>query len=163
MTEETKSVDASVTVESFEGFFRRASKSLFRAVALAVGDVDLAEEAVNEAMVRAYERWERVAGLESPEGWVYRVAVNWATSRLRRGKFLSNSSVPHTVSHDPEVADPQVAAAIRKLSLRHREVIVARYLLDMSEAEMATAIGVSHGTVKSRLSRALRTLREELT
>lgn len=163
MTEKMTSVAASEIVESFEGFFHRASKPLFRAVALAVRDVDLAEDAVNEAMVRAYERWERVAGLESPEGWVYRVAVNWATSRLRRRKFLSTSSVPDLASDTQHVADPKVFAAIRGLPLRHREVIVARFLLDMSETEMAAALGVANGTIKSRLSRALRSLRKELS
>ena len=68
----------------FEAFWDRTHDPVTRAVALTVGDVQLAAEATDEAMVRAYQRWDRVAGLEDPAGWVYRVACNWATSWRRK-------------------------------------------------------------------------------
>src|SRR3954462_8712699 len=67
-----------------EDFYATARPSIARALALALGDVDLATEATDEALARAYERWPLVSRLERPEGWVYRVAMNWALSILRR-------------------------------------------------------------------------------
>lgn len=151
-----------VAVESFEGFYRRAWHEVHRAVAVGVGNVDLANEAVDEAMVRAYERWGEVSGLENPEGWVYRVAMNWARSWLRRLRHRSNLELPEIGVDDPDVVDPRVMSAVHRLTYRHREVVVARYVLGMSEAEMADALGVPKGTVKSRLHRALEVLKEEL-
>jgi RNA polymerase sigma-70 factor (ECF subfamily) len=67
------------------------------------------------------------------------------------------------VANDPEVPDPAVVHAIRQLSPRQRDVVILRFLLDMSEADTAEALGIPQGTVKSRLSRAVDTLREELS
>jgi RNA polymerase sigma-70 factor (ECF subfamily) len=67
------------------------------------------------------------------------------------------------VGHDPEIADPRVLEAVRRLAPRHRDVVVARYLLDLSEAATAEALGIPVGTVKSRLSRALAQLKEVLS
>src|SRR5438128_2155222 len=69
---------------TFEDFYATARPSIARALALALGDVDLATEATDEALARAYERWPLVSRLDRPEGWVYRVAMNWALSVLRR-------------------------------------------------------------------------------
>src|ERR1700733_14749109 len=68
----------------FEAFYAEARTPLARALAVTTGDRDLAVEAVDEAMARAYQRWSRIARLENPGGWVYRVGLNWATSVLRR-------------------------------------------------------------------------------
>src|SRR4051794_25858396 len=63
---------------SFEEVYRGERGALVRALALALGDPDLATEAVDEAFARAYERWTQVGALERPAGWIYRVALNWA-------------------------------------------------------------------------------------
>lgn len=114
-------------------------------------------------MVRAYERWRKVSGMANPEGWVFRVAINWATSRLRRRRLLLRSAEPISVFQIPDMADARVVEAVRRLPGRHRDVVVARFLLDMSEADTAEALGIPRGTVKSRLSRALSTLKEVLS
>ena len=69
---------------SFEAFYRSTRPRIFRAIALALGDSDLALDATEEAMTRAAEQWREVGGFDNPAGWVYRVALNWARSRLRR-------------------------------------------------------------------------------
>lgn len=151
-----------LTIRSFEGFYRSSWSEIHHAVAVVVGGSDLAGEAVDEAMVRAFERWGEVSGYNNPEGWVYRVAVNWAQSWLRRLRFRSNSEIPDLAVDDPNVADPRILTAIQRLSLAHREVVVARLLLDLSEADTAEALGVPRGTVKSGLHRALNSLKEDL-
>ena len=150
-------------VESFEGFYKRVWDQVHRAVAVGLGGADLASEAVDEAMARAYEHWVRVSAMDNPEGWVYQTAMNWGRSLLRRRKFRSNSQIPDVPLHDPEASDPRLIEAIRRLPFHQRDVVVARYLLDMSETQMAEAFGAANGTIKSRLHRALATLKEELS
>ncbi len=150
-------------VESFEAFYRRAWNPVHRAVAVGTGSSDLASDATEEAMVRAYERWNKVSNMENPEGWVYVTAINWARSRLRRRKFWSEAPVPEIAVDDPETPDPKTIEAIRHLPRQQREAVIARYLLDLSEAQMAEAFRIPKGTVKSRLNRALTTLRKELS
>lgn len=154
----------SLRVESFESFYRNRWSEIHRAVSVGISDSDLGREAVDEAMVRAYERWDDVSEMSNPSGWVYRVAMNWARSRLRRRSLLPWTKRPVGVTHDTQdLVDPSIVAALRQLPLLQREVVVARLLLDMSETDTAEALGVPRGTVKSRLSRALTKLRKDLT
>ncbi len=145
----------------FEEFYLRARPSIARGLALALGDADLAADATDEAMARAYERWPTVVRLDRPEGWVYRVGMNWALSVLRR-----RNRSDHRL-YDPKestlvVADPDVHAALGELDGKHRTVIVCRHLLGWSVAETAAALEVREGTVKSRLHRATRILQTRL-
>lgn len=146
---------------SFDDFYRRHRPPIARATAFALGDVDLGTEATDEAFVRAYERWTKVSRLDRPEAWVYRVAMNWATSVLRRRRRS-----PHRL-YEPHVepaqfADPAVHAGLAALDVKHRSVVVCRHLLGWSVAETAAALGVREGTVKSRLHRAMKNLQSSL-
>ena len=146
---------------SFDDFYATARPDIAKALALALGDVDLATEATDEAMARAYERWPLVNRLDRPEGWVYRVAMNWALSILRRRKRGEHRF------YDPKdnslaIADPDVHAALGELDVKHRSVIVCRHLLGWSVADTAAALRVREGTVKSRLSRATSILQSRL-
>lgn len=163
MLEETTVEVPYLQVSSFETFYNENWTKVHRAVAVIIRDADLAREAVDEAMVRAYERWKTVSMMANSEGWVYRVAVNWARSRLRRRSMWKGLSPTAEVVQDPEVSDPLVVDAIRRLPARQRDVVVLRFLLDLSEADTAEALGIPRGTVKSRLSRAVEVLREELS
>lgn len=147
---------------SFEEFYRQTWESVYRPLAVVLNDPALASEAVDEAMTRAFERWATVSKMENPAGWVYRVASNWARSWLRRARRARPLHEPNTGWVD-RLPEPGLAKAITGLSPAHREVVVLRYLLDWSETEVADALHVRRGTVKSRLSRALAQLREELT
>lgn len=148
----------------FEAFYSQFWGDVYRAVAVAVGEADVAREAVDEAMTRAYERWGAVSGMKNPKGWVYRVAVNWSRSFLRR-RVIALRKRPKVdwVIEDAEVPDPAVMDAVGRLPAHQRDVIIARFLLDMSEQDTAESFGIPAGTVKSRVSRALVTLREELS
>lgn len=146
---------------TFEEFYLRTRPSIARGLALAIGDADLAADATDEAMARAYERWPTVVRLDRPEGWVYRVGMNWALSVLRR-RNRSDHRLYDPKDSTLAVADPDVHAALGELDVKHRTVIVCRHLLGWSVAETAAALKVREGTVKSRLHRATRILQTRL-
>lgn len=151
--------------EGFEGFWSRERDRVRRALALTLGDGDLASEAVDEAMVRAYARWGRVGGLRDPAGWVYRVGLNWARSALRKRRLRPTVST-EMLDRAPDRADPLVDegldlwAAVETLSVEHRAVVVLRFYLDWPVEQIAAALQLPAGTVKSRLHRALATLED---
>jgi RNA polymerase sigma-70 factor (ECF subfamily) len=153
---------ASISYADFETFFRQALPSVYRALAIALPDRDLAEEATAESMARAYQHWRRVRAYENPAGWAYRVGLNWATSRLRRRRFQSDLPVPEEGALDAPPTDPVLVEALRKLSANHREVLVMHYFLDMDQRQIAATVDIPVGTVKSRIGRALRALEQEL-
>jgi RNA polymerase sigma-70 factor (ECF subfamily) len=69
---------------SFEEFYRAQADRVYRSLAVTLGSPHLAREATDEAMARACASWRRVAELDNPGGWVYRVGLNWATSWWRK-------------------------------------------------------------------------------
>jgi RNA polymerase sigma-70 factor (ECF subfamily) len=144
---------------AFSDFYRQARSDVARALSLALGDAELAAEATDEAMTRAYERWRTVSTLDNPGGWVYRVGLNWSLSVLRR-------SAQPLYSLDradlPPMADPDIHRALAELDVKHRSVVVCRHLLGWTVDETAAALGLRVGTVKSRLHRANRYLQNRL-
>jgi RNA polymerase sigma-70 factor (ECF subfamily) len=146
---------------TFDEFYAATRPDISRALALALGDVDLALEATDEALARAYERWPLVRRLDRPEGWVYRVAMNWALSVLRRRR-RSDHRLYEPTDTSVAISDPDLHAALGELDVKHRTVIVCRHLLGWSVADTAAALRVREGTVKSRLSRATAILHSRL-
>ena len=150
---------------SFAAFYQRNVRTLARTLSASLGDAQLAQDATQEAMARACERWDRIEHYDNPTGWCYRVAMNWATSRWRKRRREVITDRPTRTGTvelpDIELHD-RLIAALRTLSLEHRAVIVLRLVEDWSIAETAEALGVAPGTVQSRYARALRRLREEL-
>ncbi len=143
----------------FDEFYRRERAALYRALALTVRDPDVATEAVDEAMVRAYQNWWRIGGYDNPAGWVYRVALNWSISRARRRR---RELWPEPPPPEPDCADSVLAAAVAALPDKQRAVVVLRFHMDWSLDQIAAALRIPTGTVKSRLHRSLATLRSEL-
>lgn len=149
---------------TFEEFCRTEYSSMANALTWSLGGRDLGREAADEAFARAFERWETVGAMANPAGWVYRVGMNWGRRRQWRGnrerellKGIASPEVRHLHYHDPDLA-----AALAELSAKVRAVVVLRLLLDYSERETAEALGLSVGTVKSRLHRGLTQLRAQL-
>jgi RNA polymerase sigma-70 factor (ECF subfamily) len=149
--------------QDFTAFYETWRSPIRRSLALALGDVGLADEAVDEALTRALTNWDEIRGYERPEGWLYRVGLNWARGvfRKRRYELLSDLQL-HLHSSDDPLPDPDLIEAVAVLSLKLRSVVVARYYLDLSTSEVAEALDIPAGTVKSRLSRALEKLAHEL-
>lgn len=153
-----------VTAAGFEDFYRAERGRLYRALSLTLRDPDLAGEAIDEAMVRAYQRWGRVRQYDRPAAWVYRVALNTAISssrRLRRSVPVAEVADRPGAS-DPQPADDQLARALAALPTKQRAVLVMRFHLDWSVEQIAATLGVPGGTVKSRLHRGVASLRAAL-
>jgi len=149
---------------SFESFYAAEHESIARALAVTLGDPELASDATNEAMTRAYKRWSKISSYDKPAAWVYRVGLNWSRSFLRRRR----RELQRPVAFGPSTTeftgrDDSLDAAIDSLSVDHRAVIVCRIHLDWSVEQTATALGVPPGTVKSRLARALDQLKASVT
>lgn len=147
----------------FESFYAEHRDSIARALTLVLGDAQLAADATDEAMTRAVGRWSTVSGYANPQGWVYRVGLNWARSWLRRRRRERD----RPVSFGPDRSSPvernlALEGALAKLSIEHRSVVVLRFYFDWSIDQTAEALGVAPGTVKSRLARALPLLRSYL-
>lgn len=144
----------------FETFYASGRDEVYRTLAVTLRNSELAREATDEAMVRAYSRWSKVRYYENPSGWVYRVAYNWALDRLRRAE----PPIEDFAGRDLEesLPRPDLARALDSLPVDQRAVVVLRVVHDWSEDDVAYALDIPVGTVKSRLSRALQTLRTEV-
>ena len=133
------------------------------------GSWPAAEEAAQEAFLRAFRDWERVSTFERPDSWVRTVAANLARSWLRRltaelravTRLSSRASHPHEDAQVPAVSQ-QVWAAVRSLPRRQAEVVVLHYLEDASVADVATTLGIAPGTVKAHLHHARKNLARKL-
>jgi RNA polymerase sigma factor (sigma-70 family) len=160
-TQRAVSIDAA----GFDSFFATHHAVIVRALTLAVGDEQLGRDAAAEGFTRALQRWGRVSQFDNPTGWIYRVGLNWARSRRRKTvREISQSAVVsdrEATTREAHV-DLRLIPALRRLSPDHRAVVVGRYYLDWSEREIADALGIRPGTVKSRLSRALAQLADDL-
>ena len=145
-------------VRGFDGFHKANRDRLYRALVMTTRDPDVASEAVDEAMARAAERWGAIGVYDAPDGWVYRVALNWARSVFRRRRPLPRSS---GLVWDA-LPDPDVTSAVEGLPYKLRVVVVARYYLDWSTPQIAEGLDIPLGTVKSRLYRAHERLEKDL-
>ena len=151
--------------EGFESLFRAHYGRLVRTLTLAAGDRELAADAVQEAFVRAHVHWRRIEGYEDPIGWVRRVAVNLLhddrrrTDRKRRAierLAAEPSSVP--APREPDDLDRLLAS----LAPQQRTAVALHYVEELSIAEVAAAMGLATGSVKSHLHDARRRLRTRL-
>lgn len=150
---------------AFAAFYQKNIASLARTLTASLGDSQVAQDAAQEAMARACERWEKVESYDNPMGWCYRVAMNWATSRWRKRRreiITDRMPVGSGIDAPDFEAHDRLMDALRSLSVDHRSVIVLRLVEDWSIGETAEALGIAPGTVQSRYARALSRLREEL-
>jgi RNA polymerase sigma factor (sigma-70 family) len=157
---EVKEHESAGTLD-FEGFFTSAFAKV-RATTARITGPDLAEDVAVEAFARAFARWGRVSKMESPEGWVVRVATNAALDEVRRKKAFLPAIVARDAPADI-VERGDIVGALRSLTRRQQEVVVLRYIVDLPEAEVARILSVSAGSVKTHLHRAILHLRDHLS
>lgn len=149
----------------FDQWYRHEHPRVYTALAVAGGDVEIAREATDEAFVRAYERWARVRVMESPGGWLYRVALNELRRRHRRQALereILRRQPPQPADGPPPVADPEVWDAVRGLPRRQRSAIALRYVLDLTERDVAATMGISRGAASATLTSARKHLQQAL-
>lgn len=161
--EREESLVEDLRYNDFDAFYAACWDDVYRPLAVTLRDSELAREAVDEAMARAFARWRQVRTYRNQPGWVYRVGLNWAISQKRRTskEVQGDEAVDRTFVASLPDADLQNALA--HLDVSHRAVVVLRYLMDWSVEDVAATLNIPEGTVKSRLKRALEKLRTEMT
>ena len=150
------------TVTSFEEFYAETHRRVRASLVVAVGDKDVAFDAVDEAYARAFLAWDRVSQMDAPRAWVYRVALNVVRRRVRRRTL--EQTLLRRVAPEPELppAAGEVWILVRDLPERQRLAVVLRYLGDLTEAQIAEVMGIKRGTVSRTLADAHRSLAGEL-
>ncbi len=141
---------------SFVEFYRANYRGVVAQLYAYTGDLTEAQESAQEAFVRAWSRWDRIAEYDEPRGWVCRVAYRVAISRWRRARTAAEVWRRHGPPPPEPVPDGVTAdlvAALRKLPEAQRRSLVLHYVGGFSVSEIAALDGVAAGTVKSRLSR----------
>jgi len=144
----------------FEAEFDRLFGRAYAVARRLTGDPTAAEDVAAEALARTYVHWNRVCAFEYRDAWVARVATNLAIKAARH-----RASPRAQVTDDPSDATTlrlALVEALGRLPRRQREAVALRYLADLSIDDVARTLGVSVGTVKQSVHRALRTLRSQL-
>jgi RNA polymerase sigma factor (sigma-70 family) len=153
--------------DAFAGLVAAHQEMTFRTAYLVLGDAVEAEDAVQEAFVRAYRALDRFRDGVPFRPWLLRIAVNTARNRRRSARRRAGLRLRAEARADRDATNPSAEAivlageqrrllldAVNALAPDDRLVIGARYFLDLPEAEIAALAGVPSGTVKSRLFRA---------
>lgn len=142
---------------SLEGFYEASYARLLSSLLAVSLNRQEAEDALQEAYIRLLPRWERIAKYEDPEAWVRRVALHVLITRYRRRRVATLALpmlAPRESQDAPSPDRLDVEAALRRLPLPHRAVLVLHHGFGMDLAQIAEQLDVPVGTVKSRLSRA---------
>jgi len=151
--------------ESFEVFFGREYLRLVRALHLLTRAHADAEDLAQEAMTRVCERWERISVMDSPEGYVYRVAMNafrrWAGGKYRKELRLEDVPAPGTTEDLAEAeVRMRIHAALSDLSQEQREAIMLVSWLGFSADEAGEILDIEPVSIRTRIHRAREALRE---
>ena len=157
---------AATAAEDFESFFREQHDGLFRALCLVTGSRQEAEDVTQVAFMRVFERWDRVASMERPDGFLYRVAMNEFRSRYRRAKRAIRRAVtaaPTDDAFEEAIEDRDVVIrALRELVPRQRAALVLTALLEYSSEEAGELLGIDGATVRTLGSRARASMRKSV-
>jgi RNA polymerase sigma-70 factor (sigma-E family) len=148
----------------FREFMQARWPAMVRLAYGLTGDQGHAEDVAQAAFARAYASWPRVSRSGNPDAYVRQIVINENRNRFRKRRVterLTDSPPDHGAADATRDSDERSAliAALQRLGPRQRSVRVLRYWMDLTEVEVAAALGCSVGTVKSQASRALATLR----
>ena len=144
-------------------------RALVRLAVLLVRDLPTAEDVVQDSFVALHAGWQRLRDSESALAYLRSAVLNRSRSVLRH-RAVADKHMPEPPPDMPsaehgalaQLERSTVMAALRMLTDRQREAIVLRYYADSSEAEVAAAMGISRGAVKSHTARGIAALRAEL-
>ena len=154
-------------VTAFGEFAEACAPSLFRTAYLMAGDHQLAQDLLQEALVKTLIAWPRLRDRANLEAYTRRIIVTTSISWRRRRSFHERPSGTLPERSEPDQAEAvvthdAVVAALLTVPPRQRAAIVLRYYQDLTEAQTAEVMGCSVGAVKSQVSAGLKRLRESL-
>ncbi len=170
-----------IAAQEFSGLVASHRPQIFRFLLASTRDVDLAETLTQECFLKAHRNWGSFRGESSAMTWLMRIAINlqkdhWRNRRMQFWRHTRNNSVDLDEASEwlpsgESSAEQQVLAhervgqvwqAVKGLSERQRTIFLLRYVEELELSEIAAATGLSEGTVKAHLSRALARVRAEL-
>jgi RNA polymerase sigma factor (sigma-70 family) len=160
-------IDGVVMASDFSRFYDEQHHRVYGSMLALCGDRELAADVTADAFAKALASWRRVAVMDRPGGWVYKVALHMLRRRFRRATrerelHAAAQLTAEGVEGAPDVTGMDVWVHVRGLPDRQRHAIVLRYVADLTEPEIAGILGVSRGTVASNLADARRALAVKL-
>lgn len=153
---------------AFTDFAAARSRSLQRAAYLMVGDVQLAQDLVQEALTKTYVAWPRLLSPHAAEAYTRKAITTTAISWFRRKGWDNERATEHLpesqgAGHGDQVVQKEwLWQALQALPARQRAAIVLRFYEDLTEVQTARTMGCAVGTVKSQVSSGLKKLREQM-
>jgi RNA polymerase sigma-70 factor (sigma-E family) len=161
---------AAAAAEVISGLHAQHYRTLVRLAMALVDQEASAEEVVQEAFERVLRRWDQLRDTSAAEAYLRQAVVNGCRDRLRRRAVRRAAPVTHARSvasaEDTAILNDEqrrTLVALRLLPRRQREVLLLRYFAQLSEAQIADALGISGGTVRSTAHRGVAALRAALT
>jgi RNA polymerase sigma-70 factor, ECF subfamily len=152
-----------VPTPDFTDLYASSFARLVGQVTVVTADRGTAEDSVQEAFGRLWEKWESVKAYENPEAWVRRVAINVAISRWRRlRRFQPLGDRDAVAREDDPLTRHDVQKALQTLPVRHRHALLLHHVVGLPVAEVAVEMGAPPGTVKSWLFRGREALQRSL-
>jgi RNA polymerase sigma-70 factor, ECF subfamily len=158
------SPDITAHAVSFEDLVVSEQQKLYGALCLLTRDRGEAEDLMQEAFLRLWERWDRVGALDDPTGYLYRTALNLYRKRLRRAKVALRRAVgamPRRDGFQDVDQRDEVVRALGRLTERQRTSVVLVDLLDYSSEEAGRTMGVSASTVRVLASQGRAAIRRQ--
>lgn len=147
---------------SFEVFFREQHPRLFATLCLTTGSREEAAEITQDAFLKVLERWDRVASMQDPTGFLFRIGMNVFRKRYRRARLADRLPIPtrerddaFAVVHDRDV----LVRAMRDLTPHQRAAVVLTAILDYSSEEAGRILGISDSTVRVLAGKARSSMR----
>lgn len=160
MREDAAVAPAAVARPDFEEFVVAQQDRLFSAMFLVTGDRAEAEDLAQDALARVYERWDRIAGVDSPAGYLFVTAFNLHRKRLRALRW--RHAAPPPEPRDPAdvaVTRDEVLRVLASIPPTQRQALVLVEWLGMTSEEAGRVLGVDADSVRGRIHRARTTLR----
>ena len=155
--------ESASTAMTFEEFFLATNRDLTGALWLVTHNAHEAEEIAQDAYLKLWERWSKVAAMDEPTGYLYRTAWNLWRNRVRRAAVALRKSIHTIPTDDPGMgieSRDEVVRALASLTPRQRAALVLTDLLDMTSEDAAKALGVRPSTVRVLAARARASLKE---
>lgn len=145
---------------AFTAFVQEAQDPIRRALVASFG-VEVGRDAAEDALVHAWQHWDRVCVMSNSRGYVYRVGHRLALKMVRSAKrSVVLPDVPSNL--DPVLVEPGLPGALSSLSHRQRTVVVSVHGYGLSQADTARLLGISRSSVQRHLGRGLARLRKEM-
>lgn len=163
MTTVAHEVPRARVAADFTAFFQAGYERLFQTLFLTCGNAGDAEDLAQEAMARAFERWDRVQAAKTPMGYVFQIAFNLYRSRLRRiRRALTRGPAPPAAETNVGQIRLEVLEALSSLPRSQREALLLVEWLGFPAEEAGRILGIEASSVRGRIHRARTALRERL-